>query len=455
MPRARLRDLGIVTGTLPPGQWNAITDVAGVRVGYTTLIHELPHRAHRRHRDLAARGGVDRCRVRRHPLVQRQWRDDRLGVDCRAGDAGLADLYHQHAFGRRRARCGLASRCARRCRCPGCCRSWPKPMTAGSAMRRASRSPRSMRSPHSMARSGADRRGQCRRRHRHDLPRVQGRHRHRIARRAMAATSFTVGALVQANYGARELLRVDGVPVGREIGPDVVPSHRERRARRVRSSWCWRPMRRCCRSSASGWHDAPRRAWPGSAASAPTAAANLPGIRHRQPCPPGRGDQRAAMLSPDAMTPLFQAAAEATEEAMLNALTAAETMTGFAGHIAHALPFDRLVEVMRRSLMTPPDLSPRLISVRFLKWPASYRPRHGDTLPAGCALQVDFSGRPGATPHGRGAQKLIGEAGVTYLMTSRRMSKADASVVAVSPWWPRPRWSRRWPGCSRRRRCSH
>ena len=54
------------------------------------------------------------------------------------------------------------------------------------------------------------------------------------------------------------------------------------------------------------------------------------------------------MLAPDAMTPLFQAAAEATEEAILNALTAAETMTGYAGHTAHALPLDRLVEVMHR-----------------------------------------------------------------------------------------------------------
>src|SRR5438477_2947961 len=37
---------------------------------------------------------------------------------------------------------------------------------------------------------------------------------------------YTVGALVQANYGLRGLLRVDGVPVGREIGPDIVPAHR-------------------------------------------------------------------------------------------------------------------------------------------------------------------------------------------------------------------------------------
>src|SRR5690606_33228532 len=40
-------------------------------------------------------------------------------------------------------------------------------------------------------------------------------------------TAYTVGALVQANYGSRELLRVDGVPVGQEIGTAEVPSHRD------------------------------------------------------------------------------------------------------------------------------------------------------------------------------------------------------------------------------------
>ena len=42
MSRVRLRDLGIVTGQLPTGAWNAITDVAGVRVGYSTLMRDAP-----------------------------------------------------------------------------------------------------------------------------------------------------------------------------------------------------------------------------------------------------------------------------------------------------------------------------------------------------------------------------------------------------------------------------
>ena len=55
-----------------------------------------------------------------------------------------------------------------------------------------------------------------------------------------------------------------------------------------------------------------------------------------------------AMLPDAAISPLFWAAIEATEEAILNALVAAETMTGIDGVTAHALPHDRLVEVMTR-----------------------------------------------------------------------------------------------------------
>jgi D-aminopeptidase len=52
------------------------------------------------------------------------------------------------------------------------------------------------------------------------------------------------------------------------------------------------------------------------------------------------------MAAPGALSPLFQAAAEATEEAILNALVAAETMTGFAGHSAQAIPLDLLKQAV-------------------------------------------------------------------------------------------------------------
>jgi D-aminopeptidase len=64
-------------------------------------------------------------------------------------------------------------------------------------------------------------------------------------------------------------------------------------------------------------------------------------VRHEEPV------SNIRMLSPDGMNSLFQGAAEATEEAILNALVAAKTMTGHNGRTAHALPHDKLIEVMR------------------------------------------------------------------------------------------------------------
>ena len=61
------------------------------------------------------------------------------------------------------------------------------------------------------------------------------------------------------------------------------------------------------------------------------------------------------MLSPDAMNPLLRAAAEATEEAILNALCAAETMIGVHGHTAHARPLDAVVEVTQRYRPRPAE----------------------------------------------------------------------------------------------------
>jgi hypothetical protein len=54
------------------------------------------------------------------------------------------------------------------------------------------------------------------------------------------------------------------------------------------------------------------------------------------------------MLPNDRMTPLFEAAIQAVEEAIINVLVAAQTLTGINGNTVYALPHDRLVEIMRR-----------------------------------------------------------------------------------------------------------
>jgi L-aminopeptidase/D-esterase-like protein len=54
------------------------------------------------------------------------------------------------------------------------------------------------------------------------------------------------------------------------------------------------------------------------------------------------------MLPNDRINPLFNATVQATEEAIVNALVAAETMEGINGNKVYALPHDRLKEVMRK-----------------------------------------------------------------------------------------------------------
>jgi D-aminopeptidase len=54
------------------------------------------------------------------------------------------------------------------------------------------------------------------------------------------------------------------------------------------------------------------------------------------------------MLPHDKLNPIFEAAVQATEEAIINAMIAAETMTGVNGHSVTALPHDRLREVLKK-----------------------------------------------------------------------------------------------------------
>ena len=54
------------------------------------------------------------------------------------------------------------------------------------------------------------------------------------------------------------------------------------------------------------------------------------------------------MMPNDTLDPLFLATVQATEEAVVNAMVAAETMTGVDGHTAIALPHDRLREVLKK-----------------------------------------------------------------------------------------------------------
>jgi L-aminopeptidase/D-esterase-like protein len=60
------------------------------------------------------------------------------------------------------------------------------------------------------------------------------------------------------------------------------------------------------------------------------------------------GISEFSMLPNDQMTPLFDATVQATEEAIINALVAARTMTGIDGNTAYALPHDRVRDLLRQ-----------------------------------------------------------------------------------------------------------
>jgi D-aminopeptidase len=178
---------------------------------------------------------------------------------------------------------------------------------------------------------------------------------------------FTIGALVQCNFGERRLLRIAGVPVGQEItepqecyaGPDVDSAH---------------AAERCPAGTAGGDQgqnsiivviatDAPllphqlRRV----ARRAALGVGRMGGIASQSSGdlfiafsttsvgnPGERGVRAVEMLGEERITPVYEATVQATEEAIINAMLAAKTMRGADNYVVPALPHDRLRQVMRK-----------------------------------------------------------------------------------------------------------
>ncbi len=156
--------------------------------------------------------------------------------------------------------------------------------------------------------------------------------------------AWTLGALVQANFGGR--LTIAGVPVGdalveagRNGGPDgsiiiVLATDAPLDARNLR------------RIGARAMLGLGRTGSAMSNGSGDYAIAFSAAVENR--IRPGETLSAARVMSNDAMSPLFQAVVEATEEAIYNALLMARTMTGRGGRTVEALPVGRVVEILRR-----------------------------------------------------------------------------------------------------------
>jgi D-aminopeptidase len=179
-----------------------------------------------------------------------------------------------------------------------------------------------------------------------------------------ALGGWTVGVLVQANYGRRGLLRIDGVPVGEEIPTSEVPSAQGSARRGLAdvppgagsiigvvatdAPLLGDQCRRLAQRAALG---VARTGGLGSPTSGDLFVAFATGNRGLPPgeaANPSFAPVSVRMVSGASLGPLFEATVEATEEAIVNALVVAETMTGRDGNTAYRLPHDRLVEVMRR-----------------------------------------------------------------------------------------------------------
>ncbi len=155
---------------------------------------------------------------------------------------------------------------------------------------------------------------------------------------------YTVGVLVQCNCGRRSQLQISGVPVGAEIPEHPVYGDTGSIIIAVATDAPLLPhqLKRIARRASLGLARTGSISGNGSGdifvafSTANPRAAPSSGISHLE------------MLSNDDMNPLFEATVEATEEAIVNALVAAETMTGVDDHKAIALPHHRLREVLRK-----------------------------------------------------------------------------------------------------------
>ena len=156
---------------------------------------------------------------------------------------------------------------------------------------------------------------------------------------------YTVGVLVQCNYGSRRQLRIAGVPVGREITEDLIGS-RERGSIIIviatDAPLLPHQLKRLARRASLGLARNGSISGNGSGDIFIAFSTANPGAAKRT------GIVSLTMLPNNRISRLFAATVEATEEAIINALVAAETMTGVNNRKVIALPHERLRQVLKQ-----------------------------------------------------------------------------------------------------------
>jgi D-aminopeptidase len=169
------------------------------------------------------------------------------------------------------------------------------------------------------------------------------------ASRDVTPTGYRLGALVLANFGDGAALTVDGVPVGRDFVAEGWKA-----ARQAPEGSCIvvlatdaplssRQLERLAKRAGLGLA---RTGSVGHHGSGEIFIAFSTGARMSRT--PDTNIFHRNLMRDEVLNPFFAAAVEATEEAVINCLVAADTVTGRDGHVATGIPLDRLTAIMRR-----------------------------------------------------------------------------------------------------------
>jgi D-aminopeptidase len=353
MSRQRLRELGIEIGVMPTGPLNAITDVPGIWVGHTTIIRDEPRIARTGVTVIVPREDMireDYCYAGYHSFNGNGEMTGLLWLEESGMLGSPVAITNTHQVGVVRdalVEWAVTRRNGKGFFLPVVAETydgWLNDISAFHVTKEDVFAAMEAAKPGPVAEGnvGGGTGMIC-----HDFKGGIG-----TSSRVVEAAGgvYTVGALVQANYGDRSHLRVRGYPVGEEINRDVVPLPRDKRHLSsiivvVATDAPLLPFQ--CKRLAQ---------------RATVGLARVGGIGHN-----GSGDIFLAFatgnhLPATATEPFpvqqvpnpqmdlfFEATAEAVEESILNAMAMAETMTGFQGRTVHAIPLDKLREIAERS----------------------------------------------------------------------------------------------------------
>lgn len=349
--RARARELGIVIGRLQPGRWNAVTDVPGVRVGHVTLRSGAGRSAARTGVTAVLPHGGDLWREKvpaavwvlngNGELTGSHWIETQGALEVpilltntmsvpRAADGVVSYMLARHKAIGRGDDVVIPT--------VGECDDSTLNDARGRHVRpehavRAIKTARPGRVAEGAVGAGAG------------MVAFEFKAGIGTSSRVLPVEDggWTLGVLVNANMARRSELTVAGVPVGRELkdlplkasdGSIIVVVATDAPLDHLR-------LKRLAARAALGL------ARTGSTARHGSGDVFLAfSTGNRIPRSP-KTKTLTMRVVPDArLNPLFEAAAEATEEAILNALTAATTTVGRDGNTAHALPLDRLKEIL-------------------------------------------------------------------------------------------------------------